>query len=325
MLGEKEYDLVLLDINMPDLNGTEVCRLLRENPPCPNLKIIMSSGGSNGDVMAQMLLSGADDFITKPFSVVQLQSRVKAALRFKAAQDRSDTLNRHLLSVNQELTGSQSLHEVQAQTRSALVLGLTKLVEHRSNESTGHLERMRRYCRSLAEEAARMSPYASEITPQFIDLLEGCAPLHDIGNVGLPDHILLKPGKFDAEERAQMQAHTVIGASTLADLSEAHGGSLGFLQIATDIVRHHHERWDGAGYPDRLAGEDIPLAARIVAIADVYDALRTRRAYKAGLAHAAALQVMLDPGAGRFDPTLLQVLQRVAPQFERIFHEAPDR
>jgi response regulator RpfG family c-di-GMP phosphodiesterase len=319
------YDLIVLDINMPEMSGTEVCRRLREDPPCPHLKVIMASGFANSDSMAQMLLAGADDFVTKPFSVVQLQSRVKAALRLKDAQDRTDRLNGHLLTVNRELEESLgSRDSALIQARNALVLALAKLVEQRAGETASHLTRMQKYCRCLAEEAARSASFGAQIDVAFIEVLECCAPLHDIGKVGLPDHILLKPGKLDPNERVLMQAHTLIGAETLQEVAQHHGSAMAFLQMAIDIVRHHHERYDGTGYPNRLAGSDIPLAARLVTVADVYDALRSRRAYRPALSHAAALQVMLDATSGQFDPALLQVFQRCAPQFERIYRESPD-
>jgi response regulator RpfG family c-di-GMP phosphodiesterase len=155
-------------------------------------------------------------------------------------------------------------------------------------------------------------------------MLECCAPLHDIGKVGLPDHILLKPGKLDADERLLMQTHTTTGAEALAKIARRHGVALAFMQTAIDIVRHHHERYDGRGYPDRLAGNEIPLAARIVAVADVYDALRSRRPYKPAMSHAVALQVLLEASLGQFDPFLLQALERVAGQFERIARDVSD-
>jgi response regulator RpfG family c-di-GMP phosphodiesterase len=276
--------------------------------------------------MAQMLLAGADDFVTKPFSVVQLQARVKAALRLKHAQDHADDLKRDLLTANhrlEESLGSRDSDLVRA--RSALVLGLAKLAEHRAaGESGAHLVRMQKYCRRLAEEAGRDAAFAKDIDPAFIEMLECCAPLHDIGKVGLPDHILLKPGKLDAEERLGMQAHTTIGAETLQEVAKQHGGAMAFLRMAIDIVRHHHERFDGKGYPDQLRGTDIPLAARVVTIADVYDALRNRRAYKPALSHAAAMQVMLEASAGQFDPGLLPAFKRCCGDFERIAREFPD-
>ncbi len=321
----RNYDLVVLDINMPDLEGTEVCRRLRENPPSPNLKVIMVSGNNNTDVMAQMLLAGADDFITKPFSVVQLKSRVKAVLRLKEAQDRSDSLKQHLIHVNHELERGLSARDSDlVDARNALVLALAKLVEHRASETGQHLVRMQQFVRALADEASRLTQFASQIDEAFIDLLECCVPLHDIGKVGLPDHILLKPGKLDGDERVIMQAHTIIGAETLAAVAKQSASAQAFLQMAIDIARHHHERFDGTGYPDRLAGEDIPLAARIVAICDVYDALRCRRVYKPALSHNAALQVIGDGAGKQFDPGLLKVFLHSAGQFERIFSQNPD-
>jgi response regulator RpfG family c-di-GMP phosphodiesterase len=303
--------------------GTEICKRLREQPPCPNLKIIMMSGGVNADIMAQLLLSGADDFLTKPFSIIQLQARVKAALRLKEAQDRGDALNRHLQQINQQLERNlgdreQSLIE----SRNALVVAMAKLVEHRVGDDGGHLQRMQKYTRLLAEEAARTPKFGPHIDAAFIELLETAAPLHDIGKIALPDHILLKPSKLDTDERLQMQTHTTIGADTIAEIARKHSSSLAFLRTAGDIIRHHHERYDGAGYPDRLAGDAIPLAARIVSIADVYDALRTRRAYKPALSHQAALQIMLDASNGHFDPALLQAFQRVEAGFARIHRES---
>jgi response regulator RpfG family c-di-GMP phosphodiesterase len=159
---------------------------------------------------------------------------------------------------------------------------------------------------------------------EFILNLECCTPLHDIGKVGLPDHILLKDGRLDGDERIIMQTHTTIGADMLREVAKQHGSAVAFLEMAVEIARHHHERYDGTGYPDRLAGEAIPLAARIVTIGDVYDALRSRRQWKPALAHAAALQVMFETCTGQFDPQLMEAFQRCAPDFERIFREVPD-
>jgi response regulator RpfG family c-di-GMP phosphodiesterase/serine/threonine protein kinase len=322
MAAQKPYDLLLIDVNMPRLEGPDVCRRLRENPPFPNMKIVMMSGGVNADIMAQLLLAGADDFITKPFSIIQLQARVKAALRLKEAQDRADTLNRHLQQVNQQLERNLGARDhTLVEARNALVLALAKLVEHRIGDDGGHLYRMQKYTRTLAEEAAKCNSFAGQITPTFIELLEGCAPLHDIGKIALPDYILLKPGKLEADERLLMQTHTTLGAETMQEIAQRHGFSLAFLQMATDVIRHHHERHDGTGYPDRLAGTNIPLAARIVSIADVYDALRTRRVYKPALSHNAAMQLMVQASNGHFDPALLQVFQKVEATFARIHKE----
>ena len=201
---------------------------------------------------------------------------------------------------------------------------LAKLVEYREGETGSHLLRMEHYTRCLAEEAAKAPAFSGQIDPHFIELLVCCVPLHDIGKVGLPDHILLKPGKLDADERLLMQTHTTTGADTLKAAMEQHGSALAFLQMAADIARHHHERFDGEGYPDRLAGNAIPLSARLVSIADVYDALRSRRSYKPALSHSATVQVMTKVSAEQFDPNLLQAFHRCAHHFERIFRELAD-
>jgi response regulator RpfG family c-di-GMP phosphodiesterase len=316
-------DLMLVDVKMPRMGGPELLHRVRANPPTANLKVIMFSGQASADEMAEMMLGGADDYLTKPFSVPQLIGRVQTALRLKDAQDRSDLLNQQLLEVNGELERSLTARDSDlAEVRAAMVLGLVRLMELRENDNGRRLERMQRYCRSLAEEAASMPTFMGQIDQSFIDMLTCCAPLHDIGKVGLPDHILLKPGKLAPEERIQMQAHTTMAADTLADLAQQFGAARAFLQMAGDIIRHHHERYDGTGYPDRLAGTAIPLAARIVAIADVYDALRCRRSYKPALAHHAAVQLM-SASLGQFDPALMQAFQRCAGKFEETFRDLP--
>jgi response regulator RpfG family c-di-GMP phosphodiesterase len=321
----KNYDLLVLDINLGDMNGADLCRELRDQPPCPNMKIIMASGYANTDTMANMLLHGADDFITKPFSVAQLQSRVKAVLRLKDAQDRAELLKQQLLAVNRELEKGLSARDSDLlEARNALVLALANLVDHRANETGCHLQRLRHYVRVLGEEAGRDPGLGDELDGSVVDLIACCAPLHDLGKVGLPDHILLKPAKLDPEERLIMQTHTTVGSDMLHKVAQSHPSAAGFLQVAIDIARHHHERFDGSGYPDRLAGAAIPLAARLVSVCDVYDALRSRRVYKPALSHTAALQVMSDVARGQFDPALLDALQRCASQFESIYRENPD-
>jgi response regulator RpfG family c-di-GMP phosphodiesterase len=323
--NSQTYDLVILDVDMPVLTGLEALRKLRERPPSPNLKIIMISGNTSGDEMARLLGAGADDYLSKPFSVVQFQGRVKAALRLKEAQDRSAVLNQHLLAVNAQQENMLTARDSDlVQARNALVLALAKLVEHRDNETGAHLVRLQRYCRVLAEEAAATPQFASQIDPNFVEMLACCAPLHDIGKLGLPDHILLKPGRLTTDERVLMQAHTSIGADTLKEVAKQHGFARVFLQMAVDITRHHHERYDGTGYPDGLAGSGIPLSARIVAIADVYDALRSRRVYKPALSHSATIHMMTHGSTGHFDPALVQVFQRCAGRFEKIFQEFGD-
>jgi response regulator RpfG family c-di-GMP phosphodiesterase len=317
-------DLVLLDIDMPRLNGLGMLRRLRANPPAAHLKVILLSGRISGDDLAELLRAGADDYLPKPFSVVQLRERVHAALRLKEAQDRSELLNRHLLTLNAELERALVARNSDlVDARNALVLSLAKLVERRDTETGAHLLRLQRYSRCLAEEAALLPAHAAGIDTAFIGVLECCAPLHDIGKMGLPDHILLKPGKLTAEERQVMERHTVMGSEVLEEVARQHGFARAFLQMGIDIARHHHERWDGTGYPDRLAGTAIPLAARLVTLADVYDALRSRRVYKPALSHAVTVATMTE-SSGQFDPALLQVFLRCGPRLERIYQELTD-
>jgi response regulator RpfG family c-di-GMP phosphodiesterase len=254
--------------------------------------------------------------------MVQLRARVKASLRLKDAQDRSDVLNRELLQVNTEL--EQALDDRDGElirARNGLVLALAKLIEHRSAETGLHLMRLQQYCRVLADEAVKLPAFATVLDANFIRTLEDCAPLHDIGKAALPDNILNKPGPLDPQERAIMQTHTTIGADTLREVARRYPFATSFLHMAIDIARHHHERWDGTGYPDKLAGDRIPLSARLLAIADVYDALRSRRVYKPGLTHSTSVMTMVEGSPGHFDPALLEVFKKVAEQFDRVFRE----
>jgi response regulator RpfG family c-di-GMP phosphodiesterase/serine/threonine protein kinase len=324
-LRSEPIEAVLMSAQLPGSDCRAVVKALRDNPPCPNLKIILTSTVGTGEEMAELLLSGADDYLRLPLSNVQLTARVKSALKHKQAQDHQAELSQQLLDMNTELErslGGRTTDLVQA--RNALVLALARLVEYRSLEAHAHLTRMQRYCTTLAQEAACNESFANQITPKFLQTLECCAPLHDIGNAGLPDHVLLKAGKLDEQETRLMQSHTAIGADTLRQVAHKFGNKVGFLAMAIDIARHHHENFDGTGYPDHLAGNDIPLAARIVAIADAYDSLRSRRAQRPSLTHASSLQIMLANSTGKFDPILLGAFARCACQFERIFRELPD-
>jgi putative two-component system response regulator len=320
--GENLYDLILLDVDLPGMNGEEVMRELRRHPPAPYLKVIMLSGRATGDDLSRILLAGADDFLTKPFSLIQLRARVQAALRLKAAQDRAEVLNRDLNAVNAELESNLSAKDGELlDARGALVLAMAKLVERRSTETGPHLLRVRHYCRILSQTAASRPGFAHRIDDGFVRMLEDSAPLHDIGKVGVPDHILHKPGSLTPSERSQMERHTVYGADTLAAVARKYRFATGFFQMGIDIARSHHERWDGTGYPDHLGGESIPLAARIVALADVYDALRGSRVYKPAYPHDRTVRMMLDESPGHFDPALADVFREVAPRFEKVFDE----
>jgi response regulator RpfG family c-di-GMP phosphodiesterase/tRNA A-37 threonylcarbamoyl transferase component Bud32 len=323
---QDDIEVVLLGAEQMNQGGHALLQSLRSKPPCRNLKILMISPKFSAKDIAVYLAAGANDCLHLPISNVQFVARVKAALREKEVQDRSDELGRQLRELNAEI--EVSLHARTAdlmQARNALVVALARLVEHRSPDGIAHLTRMQRYCTELAHEAAVNPVLASRIDDAFVQSLEAAVPLHDIGNVGLPDDILFKTGRLEANEREIMERHTVIGAQTLEDVRRLFGGSVAFLGMAIDIARHHHEQFAGGGYPDRLAGEAIPLAARIVAIADNYDALRARRAQRAGFTHAAAVQIITESSPGKFDPHLLAAFERCAGRFEKIFAEVPEQ
>jgi response regulator RpfG family c-di-GMP phosphodiesterase len=319
------YDLVLLDVDLPGLHGEQVLQALRKHPPTPHAKVLMMSGRTSGDDLSRLLGAGADDYLTKPFSVVQLRSRVQAALRLKEAQDRSDVLTSRLATTNVELEQALTVRDSElVHARGALVLAMAKLVEQRSSETGAHLIRLQRYCRALAEAAAATPGFAGQLDTAFVQAVEQAAPLHDIGKVAVPDVIMNKPGRLTPEERAIMQTHTTAGAETLVEVSARYPFATGFFHTAIEIARSHHERWDGTGYPDRLAGEAIPISARLVAIADVYDALRSRRVYKPAFSHAESVEQMVEKSPGHFDPALLNVFCQMADQFDRIHHEMND-
>lgn len=324
-LQSKPYELVLLDIDMPGMSGADVCHRIRSESPHPHLKVIMMSGRATADEMSKLLTAGADDYLSKPMSVVQIQARVKAALRLRDAQVRTDRLNAHLVTVNAELERTVTLRDGDlVQARNALVLALAKLAGHRDHETGAHLMRLQRYVRALADELANVPSVSQCLTPEFVETVEAAAPLHDIGKVGIPDHVLLKPGRLDPDERLVMESHTIIGHEILRTVAEQNGFALVLLNTAAVIARSHHERWDGSGYPDGLAGEDIPLATRLVAVGDVYDALRSRRPYKPPLSHAIAVQTMQECSPGHFDPTLLETFRRCHQRFEQLFRQASD-
>ncbi|MBI1831246.1 MAG: protein kinase, partial [Planctomycetes bacterium] len=244
------FDLVLLDVELPEVRGDDVLRRLRDEPSSPNLKIVMASGRASAEEMSNMLLAGADDFLTKPFSVMQLIARVKAAIRLKDAQDRSDGLAHSLLNLNQQLENNLRARDSDLiDARNALTLAIAELVTYRGVETPAHLVRIPQYVRTLAEAAQANPGFAGKLDANFIQLLDGTSPLHDVGMIGLPDHIFLKPGKLNDEERILMRTHTTIGADILQKISRVHGFAAPFFQMAIDITRHHHERWDGKDYP----------------------------------------------------------------------------
>jgi putative two-component system response regulator len=212
---------------------------------------------------------------------------------------------------------SAALEEAE-RAKEAVILAMASLAETRDNETANHVRRTQHYLRVLAEGARERGFFVGELDDATLDLLFKSAPLHDIGKVGIPDSILLKPGRLDEGERATMQTHAELGRVAIADAERHLGGSSSFLRLAKEIAHTHHERWDGAGYPQGLAGQAIPLSGRLMAIADVYDALVTKRVYKEAMTHEEAVAVVVSERGRQFDPRLVDVFQEVAPRFGEI-------
>lgn len=316
------FDLIVLDLNLPDGNGYDVCRALREPGDNPYLKIIIVSGAGDQNELAEALPRGADDYIPKPFEPRQMMAKVQHAFRLKEAQERAQLLAEQLALTNQQLERSLDARARDVrQAHDALVFTMARMAESRDGETPGHLRRLQAYTKVLARQAAGEESWAGLVDERFLEQLERCVPLHDLGKLGLPDEVLLKPGALSPAERALVETHTLIGDRILEALGREHGTALEFLGPARVVVRSHHERWDGRGYPDRLAGDAIPPAARLVAVADVYDALRRERSHKAALPHAEAVRIILEQSAGQFDPALLRAFALCQQEFARIYRD----
>jgi len=287
-MKETPCPLVICDWNMPRMNGLELCEHVRKHSAGGYVYIVMLTSNHSAKERVMGLRAGADDFVVKPFDRAELLARVQVARRV-----------------------------LQLETREALIFSLAKLAESRDPETGKHLERVRRYSRLLAEQLAAHPDFAGEITTDFLQLIYLTSPLHDIGKVGIPDSILLKPGRLTPAEFGIIQRHPDIGAETLQGAIELNPDA-GFLRMAYDITRYHHEKFDGSGYPCGLAGDDIPLSARLVSLADVYDALTTRRVYKAAMSHEEATHIILESRGGHFDPRVVDAFLQIESEFEAI-------
>ncbi|MBN2842570.1 MAG: response regulator [Sedimentisphaerales bacterium] len=285
--SDEECQMVITDWDMPEMNGPELCRKIRKNISNYVYIIILTASSSRGSVV-EGLAAGADDYIVKPFNPAELAVRLLAGRRV----------------VNLES------HEL-------LIYAMAKLAESRDPETGFHLERVRNYCRLLALNLYENGKYPEIIDPDFIRLVYNTSPMHDIGKVGIPDRILQKPGRLTPEEFELMKQHTVIGGETLeAALNEFPYAR--YLRVAYDIAMCHHEKWDGSGYPKGLVGEQIPISARVMAVADVYDALTSKRVYKEAFSHEKACDIITKDSGTHFDPTVIEAFKQLSEKFDRI-------
>ena len=304
-------DLILLDMNMPEMNGDEVCRRLKADAALKDIPVLFISAMTEVADKVKAFSVGAVDYVTKPFQFDEVFARVETHLRLRRLQLEVEKYNLHLEDLVKEKVAEISRSQL------ATIVALAKLAESRDDITGAHIERTQIFCKVLAEKLREKPDYAGSIDEIFIDNIYQASALHDIGKVGIPDHILLKPARLLPEEFAIMKMHTLIGASTLQNAYEQYPQN-DLLKMGMAIARSHHERWDGSGYPDGLAGEQIPLAARIMAIADVYDALRSNRPYKTAFTHEASLKHILDGSGRHFDPAMLKVFMAVESEFAEI-------
>jgi putative two-component system response regulator len=317
--GRSPPDVIVLDVMMAELDGYEVCRRLKADPALADVPVLFLTALTKPEDETQGFRVGGADFIHKPFNPETVLARVATQLKLKVARDVLRDRNAHL---DRELERRRREAERLRETTLFLMLGLA---EFRDNETANHIRRTEEYVRTLATWYAARPGAPADLTPETIDELAKAAPLHDIGKVAIRDAILLKDGPLSAEEWVKMKTHTVRGAELLQKAIDRLDHDAGpMLRFAKQIARHHHERWDGSGYPDGLAGEAIPLAARLMAVADVYDALTTTRPYKPAWDHAAAMACIVE-GAGRhFDPVLVDGLLACEPAFVEIATQYKD-
>lgn len=305
---EPRPSLVLSDIEMPGLSGVELLQRLKSLDE--TIQVVMVTGVHQMDTVRQCVRAGAYDYITKPFEADDLLATVERALE-RGRLIRQNEDYRHNL---ERMVKAQTV-EIR-QTRDIALLTLARLAESRDVDTGRHLERMAEYSRLLAQSASR-EPGIGPITGEFVEHLYKSSPLHDIGKVGIPDSILLKPGPLGPDEMTVMRRHPEIGGDTLRDVIERYDGHR-FLRMGMEIAYSHHEHWDGSGYPRGLAGPQIPLAARIVTLADAYDTITSRRPYKAAFDHDEAVRRIARDRGTHFDPVLVDVFLRCHRDFAEI-------
>lgn len=289
--------LVLLDITMPDMDGYEVCATLKANPLTADIPVLFISALSQPTDKVRAFSVGGVDYVTKPFDRSEVMARVATHLELRRLRE-----------------------EQVAESWLATILALSKLAESRDDDTGKHIERVQTYCGTLAAKLAAGGQLNGPEGAGFVETLVQASPLHDIGKVGLPDAVLLKPARLNDEEFAVMQRHTVLGAQTLQAVTATYPHNT-YLNMGIEVARWHHERWDGSGYPDGLLAGEIPIAARIVAVADVYDALRSARCYKPAFSHERTRDLIRSAGGKHFDPLLIAVFDDLEDEFRRIHAE----
>ena len=311
-VSDPQPDLILLDVMMPELNGYEVITQLQADPRTAAIPVIFVTSLEQSADEEHGLALGAVDYIAKPIQPVVVLARVKTHLELKAARDALQDRNLALeTEVARRMKENLLIQEVS-------IRALAHLAEIRDPETGNHLRRTQGYMRALATQLQTHPRFTHFLTADAIEVLVRSAPLHDIGKVGIPDFILLKPGKLTPDEWEIMKTHCRLGRDAI-ELAESDAEQpVEFLRLAKDIAHYHHEKWDGSGYPERLAGEAIPISARLMALADVFDALISRRVYKTPFPLEQAV-AMIRAGRGRhFDPDIVDAFLSRLDEFTAI-------
>jgi putative two-component system response regulator len=305
-------DLILLDIMMPGMDGYEVCQHLKADPKMQDIPVIFLTAKNEADDEKKGLELGAIDYITKPISPAIVLARVKTHLALKSSADFLRDKNAYL-----ETEVSKRTREVEA-IQDVTILAMASLAETRDSDTGNHIRRTQFYVKALAEKLQNHPRFSHYLTAHNIAMLYRSAPLHDIGKVGIPDRILLKPGRFEPEEFEIMKRHSALGRDAIEHAERSLGTNVEFLSMAKEIALSHHEKWDGSGYPEGLAKDDIPISARLMAIADVYDSLISRRIYKDGMSHEKATAIILEGKSAHFDPDIVDAFIAIQDEFQAI-------
>lgn len=316
--ADTKPDLILLDVMMPGLSGYEVCQTLKADPATCHIPIIFLTAMAGADDEKKGLELGGSDYITKPISPPILLARVKTQLQNKAAadflRDKNDYLEKEVAERTKEVMAIQDV----------TILSMASLAETRDSDTGNHIRRTQYYVLALANRLQSYARFSEFLTNDNIRLLFKSAPLHDIGKVGIPDRILLKPGKLDHDEFEIMKTHTTLGRDALANAEKSLGTDVAFLKMAKEIAYSHQEKWDGSGYPEGISGDDIPISARLMAVADVYDALICRRIYKEGMPHEKACKIIQEGSGSHFDPDIVDAFMHIHEEFKAIAERYAD-
>lgn len=305
-------ELIMLEHQRDTQDSLALCAELKNDAHTWDIPVIVFSDSPSVSAEITAFESGASDYLSLPTAPEIFMARVNAQMASHTKVDLVRLINSQLEQVvNQR-------REALTAVQDATILAMTALAQTRDLETGNHIKRTQHYVRILARRLQKHPSFSAFLTNHNIDLLFRSAPLHDIGKVGIPDRILLKPGRLTAAEMTVMKTHTTLGRDTIAYAETLMGGQLDFLGLAKEIAYSHQEKWDGSGYPQGLRGDAIPISARLMAVADVYDAIISRRVYKSGMSHAEAVDIIVEGSGRHFDPDIVDAFLKVRDEFQKI-------